>query len=85
MLKTAFITNEEGLEVKNGSPSSLQYWIEELNDPTFFPGHGASIHARIAGSDVVIGSFGILHPTILEKFELKYPVSVVEFNVEVFL
>lgn len=85
MLKTAFITNEEGLEVKNGSPSSIQYWIEELNDPTYFPGHAASIHAKIAGNDVVIGSFGILHPTVLEKFELKYPVSVVEFNVEVFL
>lgn len=85
MLKTAFITNEDGLEVKNGSPNSLQYWIEELNDPTFFPGHAASIHAKIAGNDVVIGSFGILHPTVLEKFELKYPVSVVEFNVDVFL
>lgn len=39
----------------------------------------------IAGKDVVIGSFGILHPSVLEKFELKYPVSVLEFNVEVFL
>lgn len=85
MLKTAFITNEEGLEVKNGSPSSIQYWIEELNDPTFFPGHAATIHAKIAGKEVVIGNFGILHPTVLEKFELRYPVSVLEFNVEVFL
>jgi len=85
MLKTAFITNEEGLEVKNGSPGSLHYWIEELDDATYFPGHAASIHANIAGREVVIGSFGILHPTVLEKFELKYPVSVLEFNVEVFL
>lgn len=85
MLKTAFVTREEGLEVKNGSASSLQYWIEELDDSTFFPGHAASIHAMIAGKDVVIGSFGILHPSVLEKFELKYPVSVLEFNVEVFL
>lgn len=85
MLKTAFVTREEGLEVKNGSASSLQYWIEELDDATFFPGHAASIHAMIAGKDVVIGSFGILHPSVLEKFELKYPVSVLEFNVEVFL
>lgn len=37
MLKTAFVTREEGLEVKNGSASSLQYWIEELDDATFFP------------------------------------------------
>jgi len=48
-------------------------------------GHGASIHVKIAGKDLTIGSFGILHPTVLEKFELKYPVSALEFNVEVFL
>jgi phenylalanyl-tRNA synthetase beta chain len=63
----------------------MEYWIEELDDPTYFAGHGASIHATIAGKEVVIGSFGILHPTVLEKFELKYPVSTLEFNVEVFL
>lgn len=86
MLKTAFVTREEGLEAKNGAAgSSIQYWIEELNEDTFFPGHAASVHAMIAGKDVVIGSFGILHPSVLEKFELKYPVSVLEFNVEVFL
>ncbi|KAL2416433.1 Phenylalanine-tRNA ligase beta subunit [Exophiala dermatitidis] len=85
MLKAAFITHEEGLEIKNGKPHGMEYWIQELDDPTYFPGHGASIHARIAGKDVQIGTFGILHPTVLEKFELKYPVSALEFNVEVFL
>lgn len=85
MLKMAFITREEGLEIKNGKPKSMEYWIQELDDATYFPGHGASIHAKIAGKEVVIGSFGILHPTVLEKFELRYPVSAVEFNVEVFL
>jgi phenylalanyl-tRNA synthetase beta chain len=33
----------------------------------------------------VIGHFGILHPTVLEKFELKYPVSTLEIDIEVFL
>ncbi len=54
-------------------------------DPTFFPGHAASIHVRLAGKVLVIGSFGILHPSVLEKFELKYPVSTLEMNIEVFL
>ncbi|OJJ47646.1 hypothetical protein ASPZODRAFT_165768 [Penicilliopsis zonata CBS 506.65] len=83
MLKTAFITGEEGLE--NPAVTDSQYWIEELDDPTYFPGHAANIHVRINGKDHVIGSFGILHPTVLEKYELKYPVSTVEFNLEVFL
>jgi phenylalanyl-tRNA synthetase beta chain len=84
MLKTAFITHEEGLEIR-GNGGKMEYWIQELDEATYFPGHGASIHARIAGRNVVLGSFGILHPTVLEKFELKYPVSALEFNVEVFL
>jgi phenylalanyl-tRNA synthetase beta chain len=84
MLKTAFITHEEGLELR-GNGNKMEYWIQEVDEATYFPGHGASIHARIAGKEVVIGSFGILHPTVLEKFELRYPVSALEFNVEVFL
>ncbi|CAG8616630.1 19868_t:CDS:2, partial [Racocetra fulgida] len=29
-----------------------------------------------------IGSFGILHPNVLEKFEVTFPCSAVEFNLE---
>lgn len=83
MLKSAFITAEEGLESTTGSDS--QYWIEELDDPTYFPGHAASVHVRIAGKEHNIGTFGILHPTVLEKYELKYPVSTLELNIEPFL
>ncbi|EEH20661.2 phenylalanine-tRNA ligase, beta subunit [Paracoccidioides brasiliensis Pb03] len=83
MLKTAFIIGEEGLN--NPAMSYATYWIEELEDPTYFPGHAASIHVRIYGKDHVIGSFGILHPTVLENFELKYPVSTLEINIEAFL
>ena len=41
-------------------------------DPTFFPGHAASIHLKIDGKDHVIGVFGILHPTVLDKYDLRY-------------
>ncbi|GIK02437.1 phenylalanine--tRNA ligase subunit beta [Aspergillus viridinutans] len=83
MLKSAFITGEEGLE--NPAIGDSHYWIEELDEPTYFPGHAASIHLRFAGKDHVIGAFGILHPTVLEKYELKYPVSTLEINIETFL
>ncbi|KAH2839873.1 hypothetical protein KXV85_002794 [Aspergillus fumigatus] len=81
MLKSAFITGEECLE--NPAVNDSHYWIEV--EPTYFPGHAASIHLRIAGKDHVIGAFGILHPTVLEKYELKYPVSTLEINIEAFL
>lgn len=56
-----------------------------FSDPTFFPGHAAAIHLRIGGKEQVIGVFGILHPSVLDKFELKYPVSTLEMNIELFL
>ncbi|KAL1961329.1 hypothetical protein VTO42DRAFT_57 [Malbranchea cinnamomea] len=83
MLRSAFSVGEEGLN--NEAVGSSQYWIEELDDPTYFPGHAATVHVRIGGKEQVIGAFGILHPTVLEKFELKYPVSALEINIEAFL
>jgi phenylalanyl-tRNA synthetase beta chain len=78
MLKTAFLTHEEGLEgkkldyeVKQDPSKPDGYWIEEVDEPTFFPGHAAAIFLRLDGKQVRIGEFGILHPTVLEKFELR--------------
>ncbi|CZT08156.1 phenylalanyl-tRNA synthetase beta chain [Rhynchosporium agropyri] len=81
MLKTAFVNHEEGLEGKKVDG----YWIEEVDEPTFFAGHAAAIYLRVDGKAERIGEFGILHPTVLDKFELRYPVSTLEINLEVFL
>ena len=83
MLKTAFVTREEGLTMTDAK--DMQYWIEEVDSPTFYEGHAANIVLQIAGKKAVIGQFGILHPTVLEKFELRYPVSTLEINIEIFL
>jgi len=79
MLKTAFLTHEEGLEGKEmdydvrEDPSKPDgYWIEEIDERTFFAGHAAAIYLRLNGKQVRIGEFGILHPTVLDKFELRY-------------
>lgn len=81
MLRSKFTTREDGL--KNAALEG--YWIEEVEDKTFLLGHAASIKINLAGKNHTIGVFGILHPTVLHKFELPYPVSTVEFNLEVFL
>ncbi len=36
------------------------------------------------GTDVEIGRLGILHPSVLEKFEIGYPCSALEFSLEPF-
>lgn len=62
------------------------YFIQEISDPTFFPGRAAGVYLGKEGADSQrIGEIGVLHPEVLEKFEIKYPVSVLEFNLEVFL
>ncbi|CAI7652955.1 unnamed protein product [Penicillium pancosmium] len=83
MLRSAFVPNEA--DAKDVGMNESSYYIKELNDPTYFPGHAASVHVRIGGKDLVVGSFGILHPTVLEKYELKNPVSTLEINIEPFL
>ncbi|KAI1384522.1 phenylalanyl-tRNA synthetase beta chain [Hypoxylon trugodes] len=96
MLRQAFLTHEEGLtenpnkkidfEVKPVPQKRDGYWLEPVDDePTFFPGRAAAVYARLGGKTARIGEFGILHPSVLENFELKYPVSTLEVNLEVFL
>ncbi|KAI1129325.1 phenylalanyl-tRNA synthetase [Nemania abortiva] len=62
------------------------YFIQEISDPTFFPGRAGGVYlGKKGGESQRIGEIGILHPEVLEKFEIKYPVSVLELNLEVFL
>jgi phenylalanyl-tRNA synthetase beta chain len=78
MLRVAFVTHEEGLtgksmdfEVKQIPGKDNGYFIEEIHEPTFFDGRAAAIYVRLGGKVLRIGEFGVLHPTVLEKFDLK--------------
>ncbi|THH02408.1 hypothetical protein EW026_g419 [Hermanssonia centrifuga] len=80
--------------------SPTGYYIKERDDPTFFPGRAATIYYRRPSAshsglahiqrvlsitdDEEIGVLGILHPSVLEKFEITYPCSAVEFTLEPF-
>ncbi|BGP56177.1 hypothetical protein JCM8202_005947 [Rhodotorula sphaerocarpa] len=46
---------------------------------------GAGQSEGQTGRDVKIGSLGILHPSVLKAFELDFPCSSLEFDVEPFL
>ncbi|RKF73182.1 Phenylalanine--tRNA ligase beta subunit [Golovinomyces cichoracearum] len=86
MLRTPFLVSEESpTEVGLDGAAKDGYWIDEIDEATFFPGHAAAIYLRVNGKKTRIGEFGILHPTVLEKFELRYPVSTLEINLEHFL
>lgn len=50
-------------------------------DPTYFPGRCADIYYN----NILVGNFGIMNPSVLEKFEIGYPTSCLEMNIEYFL
>lgn len=68
--------SDASLEAKAGG----SYHWEESNDSAYFPGRQAKVYAF--GKEV--GIFGVVHPEVLAHFEVTYPVSAVELNVEAF-
>jgi phenylalanyl-tRNA synthetase beta chain len=78
MLKVAFVTHEEGLEGKSvdysvqKNPGKDGYFIKEIDEPTFFKGRAAAIWVRLGGELRRIGELGVLHPEVLERFDLRY-------------
>jgi phenylalanyl-tRNA synthetase beta chain len=57
---------------------------------TYFPGRAAQVFLSkpsTGGLDnrVSIGTFGILHPEVLQNFDIQYPSSSVELNLEALL
>ncbi|KAG5676763.1 hypothetical protein PVAND_006572 [Polypedilum vanderplanki] len=57
------------------------YSLKAVDDPAYFPRRCASVLYK----GISIGKIGILHPTVLEAFELVNPVSVVELTIEPFV
>lgn len=50
-------------------------------DPAYFPGRAANI----LYNGKVIGQMGVIHPEVLQKFEITNPCAALEINLEVFL
>lgn len=81
------------------SKAPTGYYIVSAEDPTFFPGRAAQIIYRppsgapkivqtlksvVGQRDVAIGTLGILHPSVLQNFEIGYPCSALEFDLTPF-
>lgn len=62
--------------------NSCDYKIEPSTLGLYFPGRQAQIVYR---NDIVIGSFGIIHPMVMANFDAPYVASMLEINIEPFL
>ncbi|KAL3899029.1 MAG: hypothetical protein SGCHY_002336, partial [Lobulomycetales sp.] len=54
------------------------YYISESQDPTFFPGRRADVFYNLKK----VGVFGILHPLVLKSYDIHFPASSLEINIE---
>jgi phenylalanyl-tRNA synthetase beta chain len=60
----------------------MEYSIKPVEDPAFLPGRCAGVLLARGGQSTQLGTFGVVHPEILKNFDLPFPCSVVEFEVE---
>uniref|UniRef100_A0A8D3BGE1 Phenylalanine--tRNA ligase beta subunit n=1 Tax=Scophthalmus maximus TaxID=52904 RepID=A0A8D3BGE1_SCOMX len=69
------------LEVKPGRGEGYHIQAADGKNSTFFPGRCAEIFVR--GKSV--GRLGVLHPDVINRFELTMPCSALEMDIEPFL
>ncbi|KAF5307329.1 hypothetical protein FQR65_LT07046 [Abscondita terminalis] len=65
----------------NPKHGSTGYYLRAFEDPAYFPQRCA----QIICNGKVIGKIGVLHPDVLEKFELTNPCACVEIEIETFV
>uniref|UniRef100_A0A061S4X6 phenylalanine--tRNA ligase n=1 Tax=Tetraselmis sp. GSL018 TaxID=582737 RepID=A0A061S4X6_9CHLO len=70
----------KGENEKSEAKYGLSYEWKSSDTPTFFPGR----QAKIFVGDIEVGVFGIVHPEVLSAYELGYPVSALELDIEPF-
>ena len=55
------------------------YRLEVSEHAQYFAGRQADV---VLGSGEVVGSFGVVHPEVLQAFDIQYPCSALEMDVE---
>lgn len=77
------LTGEEIGDLKRIAREGLVYFVKPSSDPTFFPGMAAEVVLRSAdGSEKSVGVMGVVHPEVLANYDVSYPCSVVELDIE---
>jgi phenylalanyl-tRNA synthetase beta chain len=64
-----------------GRAATIYYHAEPTKAPATVP---QKVNPTTETKDLEIGRLGILHPSVLEKFEIGYPCSALEFSLEPF-
>ena len=77
LLESNEATSEERVVLEQ-IEKTLRCYIVESDEATFFPGR----QARVARGGKDVGVLGIVHPDVLEKFDIVNPCSILELDLE---
>lgn len=77
------LTAEEIVDRKRVARQGVVYYVRASSDPLYFNGMSADIVLKTDdGEEKIIGSLGVVHPQVLKNFEIVYPCTVVELDLE---
>jgi len=76
------LTTVEIAAGKRVAREGIIYKIREGSDPLFFPSMSAEIVLIKEGKESVIGTLGVVHPDVLMNFDITYPATLVEMDLE---
>ena len=77
------LTAGEIKDLERVARQGLVYFVKPSADPAFFPGMAADIVLRTTeGVETVVGVMGVVHPEVLSNYDISYPCSVVELDIE---
>lgn len=78
------LTKQELANLKRVARAGVTYFLRPSSDPCFFQGMSADIVLKYEDGtpEKVVGSLGVVHPKVLENFDVSYPCSVLEMDVD---
>lgn len=78
------LTADDIASIARVARGGVCYGVREGSDELFFPGMRADIVLinKETKVEVLVGSMGVVHPEVLSNFEITYPCSVVELDLE---
>jgi phenylalanyl-tRNA synthetase beta chain len=81
------LTSEELSDRKRVARSGVVYFVTNSTDECYFQGMRAEVVVRWDDSrgEQVVGTMGVVHPSVLDNFGITYPCSMIEINLELLM
>ena len=81
------LTNDDIIDRKRVGRENLVYYVRSCEDGLYFSGMAAEIVIKniATGSETIVGNMGVVHPNVLAKFDVDYPCTILEMNLELLM